>query len=450
VLGGKYRLTRALGEGSAGVVLEAVHVTSGRRFAVKALHKQAEATVEQRSRLMREARAYGAIAHPNVIEIYDVDETEDGAPYLVMELCEGRTLEKLIEQRGALLEKQALRIAWQIASALEAAHAVSVLHRDLKPANVFLHREATGESTAKLLDFGLSKHTRREETFQTRAGATLGSPAYMSPEQMRSESAIDARADLWSFGAVLFEMLTGTRAFRGTSLPEVVMAVTAGPIPRVAERAPDADPRLDALVAACLERDVDKRVQSATALLALLEPMLERSNVRPARALVPSQAIWGTPSSPSEPPLSQSAPRRSAPPQRALPAESAFADPRSRGDSAFADPRSRGDSAFADPRSRGDSAFADPMGELPTRIATIPPGARTSAPPAPVNVVPNLENKANSIEALRSNPPPAPAPNAGTGTGRDLDKRTLSAMLGFALLVTMAAFVLATLILRRC
>jgi eukaryotic-like serine/threonine-protein kinase len=269
LIAAKYRLHRLVGQGAMGVVWAAVNERTEREVALKLINGQNE---ELRRRLLREARACGRLDHRNIIEIYDVGETEEGDPFLVMPLLTGETLAERLARDGLLPPAMAARIAADIASGLSAAHAAGIVHRDLKPANVFLHREAGGEEAfvVKVLDFGVSKML--SEAAGTLAGGAVGSPLYMSPEQARGEPDVDHRTDLWATGVVLFEMLTGTRPFHGDTMFTVVAQILGGPIPSVVERAPHVDPALGEIVARCLERQTDRRVGSAAELAVLLHP----------------------------------------------------------------------------------------------------------------------------------------------------------------------------------
>ncbi|UQA63147.1 serine/threonine-protein kinase [Polyangium aurulentum] len=266
-IGGKYRLLRQLGTGAMGVVWEAVNEATSRRVAVKLISQKSE---DLRYRLLREARACGAIAHRNVIEIYDVGETSDGDPFLVMQLLHGETLAELLERQQRIAPATAALIGRDIARALAAAHAASIIHRDLKPANVILHQEPGAEAkVVKVLDFGVAKNLVAEDEMVTMAGGAIGSPAYMSPEQIRAEGELDARTDIWSLGVVLFEMLTGARAFQGSG-QQPMAQVMVGAIPRVSQLAPHVDPALDEIVSRCMTRELERRIGSAEELATLL------------------------------------------------------------------------------------------------------------------------------------------------------------------------------------
>ena len=298
----KYRLERVLGVGGMGKVWAAINEGNGRPVAIKLMHalppKFRDRTL--RERMLREARAGGALQHKNIVDVYDVGETESGDPFLVMERLSGETLADLIQRKKRLPPEQAASIALSIAAALRVAHAKGIVHRDLKPANVFLHRDADGDgATVKVLDFGASKHLR--EASATAVGSILGSPAYMSPEQASSDPNIDARADLWSLGVVIFEMVAGRRPFLAETTYAVIGQVIAGPIPSVGECVDGVRPELVEIIARCLTRDVDARVQSAEALIELLGSCLDDRLPSP-RESSPSRPLSKAPAEPEPPP----------------------------------------------------------------------------------------------------------------------------------------------------
>ncbi|MFO0592732.1 MAG: serine/threonine-protein kinase [Polyangiaceae bacterium] len=265
----KYLLVRTIGRGGMGAVWAAKNVRTEREVALKLITDE---NADYRARLLREARACGRITHRNVIEIYDVGETASGTPFLVMPLLDGEPLSRKLRRERVLQPAIAAQIATEIARALSAAHASGIVHRDLKPANVFLHHEpGAGSLVVKVLDFGISKVVETDSTTTT-TGTILGSPAYMSPEQAKGERYVDHRADLWSLGVTLFEMLAGRRPFQGESMFTVVAAVLDGPMPRLQDFAPHVEPGLADVVARCMERDLSRRVQSADEIDYLLRP----------------------------------------------------------------------------------------------------------------------------------------------------------------------------------
>jgi serine/threonine protein kinase len=281
ILGSKYKLIQRLGKGGMGVVWEATNEHTGRKVALKLI---LDPTEDLRVRLRREARALGTLNHPNIIEVYDVSETTEGEPFLVMQFLPGQTLGEMLSKKRRIEPPElAARIGRDIASALEAAHSAHIIHRDLKPANIFLRQDsATDESsfTVKVLDFGVSKFLSGDEGPATMTGMGPGSPAYMSPEQLRFDKGLDHRTDIWSLGVVLYEMLTGTRPFTSKTTDDLRTEVLTAPIPSVLSRVRSVPPALDAIVMRCLERDRNQRVPDATSLVKALEAITQASAAR--------------------------------------------------------------------------------------------------------------------------------------------------------------------------
>jgi eukaryotic-like serine/threonine-protein kinase len=246
VIDSKYRLLRKLGVGGMGAVYEAEHAQVGRRVAVKLLHKIAiEGDTKSVSRLQREARLAGSLDSPHITQVLDVGiDPSTAAPYLVLEYLEGLDLEQTLRRTGRLPVSLALRVAAQMCLGLRRAHEAGIVHRDVKPANVFL-AQREGDVVVKLLDFGIAKPTGEElakldQSALTTTGAMIGSPLYMSPEQARGLKTIDARADVWSTGVVLFTMLAGrTPNHDVTALGELILSICSVASPSVRDFAPE-------------------------------------------------------------------------------------------------------------------------------------------------------------------------------------------------------------------
>ncbi len=270
---GPYKVTGTLGEGGMGVVFRARDTRLGRDVAIKVLTAVTLSDQERLSRFEQEARATGMLNHPNLLTIFDIGSAE-GTPYLVSELLEGETLRDRLS-RGALPPRRAVEAALQMASGLAAAHEKGVVHRDLKPENIFLTRDGR----LKILDFGIAKLSPGADaegpTFQvaaTEPGMVLGTVGYMSPEQVRGE-VVDARSDIFAFGAILYEILSGLRAFkRGSSIETLSAILKEEPIDLL-ESHPNIPPALDRLVRRCLEKDRSQRFQSAKDLAFNLETL---------------------------------------------------------------------------------------------------------------------------------------------------------------------------------
>lgn len=216
VLDGKYELIRLLGEGGMGTVYEAEHRLIGRRLAVKFLHSQYVSSEEVLTRFQREAQAAAAVGHENIIEVTDMGQTPDGAPYLVMEYLDGLDVRRLLADAGILSAEQAAHIMSQALSALQAAHDAGIIHRDLKPENIYLIEKSGQRDYVKLLDFGISKFKSLEGEDAkglTQTGTVLGTPYYMSPEQARGDQNIGPKSDIYAMGVILFQMMTGRLPF---------------------------------------------------------------------------------------------------------------------------------------------------------------------------------------------------------------------------------------------
>jgi serine/threonine protein kinase len=215
VLAGKYRIVRLIGEGGMGQVYEAEHATVGRRFAVKFLRPHLASSEEALARFRREARAAGALDSEHIASVTDFDVAADGAPFLVMEYLEGRSLGQLLADEGPLPVPRAAGALLQVCRGLEAAHVAGILHRDLKPDNLFVVRRADGSERVKILDFGIAKLMHDAEPLPIQTGAAIGTPFYMAPEQARGDKALDERVDVYALGVILYELLSGEKPHPG-------------------------------------------------------------------------------------------------------------------------------------------------------------------------------------------------------------------------------------------
>ena len=277
ILAGKYRVERVLGAGGMGVVVQATHLELDERVALKFLLPDAVESVEASARFVREARAAVKIKSEHVARVVDVGRLENGAPYMVMEFLEGSDLNALIE-RGPLPIEDAIDYVIQACDAMAEAHAVGIVHRDLKPSNLFLTRRTDGSGLVKVLDFGISKVNVPDSSAAglTHTSAFMGSPYYMSPEQMRSARNVDHRSDVWSLGVILYELLAGTPPFVAPTLPDLLAAImTEAPAPLRAKR-PEVPPELEQVIVRALVKQREGRFQSVGELAAALVPLAPR------------------------------------------------------------------------------------------------------------------------------------------------------------------------------
>ena len=280
ILAGKYRVDRVLGVGGMGVVVAAHHLQLDDKVAIKFLLPAAMSNPEAVARFDREARAAVRIRSEHVARVIDVGKLENGAPYMVMEYLDGSDLSGWLAKAGRMPIDQAVDFVLQACEAIAEAHAMGIVHRDLKPANLYCIRRPDGALSIKVLDFGISKLTDAASAAMgmTRTQAIMGSPYYMSPEQMESSKAVDARADIWAIGVILYELLTGQVPFQGAAITELVLhIVTAQPMPLQPNLRPDVPPALEQVILRCLEKDRTRRFADIGELALALIPFSPRS-----------------------------------------------------------------------------------------------------------------------------------------------------------------------------
>jgi eukaryotic-like serine/threonine-protein kinase len=272
ILAGKFRIERVLGVGGMGMVVSAMHIHLDERVAIKFLLPEALMNAEAVARFGREARAAVKIRSEHVARVTDVGALETGAPSRVMELLRGQDLSALLRDHGALPVSLAVQYVLQACEALAEAHAVGIVHRDLKPANLFLTTRADGSHCIKVLDFGISKVTSvsgsGSDMGMTRTQSIMGSPLYMSPEQMASAKDVDQRSDIWAIGTVLYELVTGRVPFEAETMPQLCTLILHAEPPPPRSIRPEIPPDLEKAIARCLKKDRNQRYPNVAALAA--------------------------------------------------------------------------------------------------------------------------------------------------------------------------------------
>jgi serine/threonine-protein kinase len=283
---GNYRVTAELSRGGMGTVYVATHELIGRRAAVKVLRPELTANAELVTRFFNEAKAATAVHHPGIVEVFDFGYSKDGRAYLTMELLDGITLAARVEQRGRLTELEVAQLARGIAGALAAAHQAGIVHRDLKPDNVFLvaDPDVPGGERPKLLDFGIAKLVDpvglSPDHRATVTGALMGTPLYMAPEQARAAGEIDARADLYSLGCMMYEMLVGEPPFVAVGPGEIIALQLFGKVQPPSARLDRISREMEQLVMRLLEKEPDDRYATAHDVIDAIDRTLGSMSVR--------------------------------------------------------------------------------------------------------------------------------------------------------------------------
>jgi serine/threonine-protein kinase len=270
LLDGKYRIDSFINAGGMGSLYRALHVMLDKTVAVKVIKSELVTSDEVVARFQREARAASNLHHPNIVSVYDLGQTPQGTLYIAMEFIDGSSLKEVLRRNGPLTPRESIDILRQVASALSSAHRKQIVHRDLKSDNLMLASE-DGQRVVKLVDFGIAK-TFDDSTQLTAAGYMLGTPSYMSPEQAAGRP-VDHRTDLYSLGVILYEMLTGKVPFGDTTLTSLLVRLATEVPPPPSARRPDGNvpPALDAVAMRCLEKDPERRFQSASEFAEALE-----------------------------------------------------------------------------------------------------------------------------------------------------------------------------------
>ncbi|MET0594874.1 MAG: serine/threonine-protein kinase, partial [Polyangiaceae bacterium] len=281
IVGGKYRIDGVLGGGAMGIVYAAHHLQLDERVALKVLRGELLAYPEAVKRFAREARAAAKIKNEHVARVFDVGEREDGTPYIVMESLEGEDLARWLASRGALRFEEAIFYVLQACEALAEAHVLGIVPRDLKPSNLFCSRRPDGALSIKVLDFGISKIAAlaappSDAGRTSGAKSVVGSPFYMSPEQMQSSHDVDHRTDIWALGVILFELLTTELPFAGESLPEVCIKVATRPPRSLRDIRPEIPEEVEATILRCLDKDPANRFENLAEFAGSLFPFANK------------------------------------------------------------------------------------------------------------------------------------------------------------------------------
>jgi eukaryotic-like serine/threonine-protein kinase len=281
VLDGKYKVESVLGRGGMAIVVGARHETLGHRVAIKLLLPEIGASPAHAERVLREAKAAAGLTSENAVRVVDIGELDSGEPYIVMERLEGQDFAQLLKERRKLSVGEAASYLIQACEAIGEAHAKGIVHRDLKPSNLFLTKRPDGSALVKLMDFGISKVVSEEgEASLTRTQDSLGTPHYMSPEQLLTARDVDARTDVWALGVILYRLLTGEHPFNGETTPALHVAIASAPAPKLRAKREDAPAELEALVLRCLVKDRNKRLGSVAEFAAALSPFADEDTRR--------------------------------------------------------------------------------------------------------------------------------------------------------------------------
>ena len=269
---GRYVITRVLGSGGMGAVYEAIHSDLKKRVALKVLHPEFAHQESVQARFLREGELASRIRHPHVVDVTDFG-IQDDLPFLVMEFLEGESLRALLSRKGTLAPQRIADIMLPVCAGVGAAHDAGVVHRDLKPDNIFLEKTKHGEIVPKVVDFGISKVTEQGQLSNlTSTGAMVGTPAYMSPEQMRTSKMIDGRTDQYALGVILYECATGAKPFDGETLFDVMSKVVAGEYTKPRTRLGTIPETFEALIVHAMKAAADERFESVRTLGRALLP----------------------------------------------------------------------------------------------------------------------------------------------------------------------------------
>jgi eukaryotic-like serine/threonine-protein kinase len=287
IVADRYRVGHVIGAGGMGIVYKAQHVELGTSVAIKVIRPDIAQNSSLWRRFAREARALAALHNKNVVRVHDAGTLPSGLRYLVMELLDGTDLRRLLLDRGSLPIAEAVDYALQVCSALGDAHRLNIIHRDIKPENIFLAHFRVCEPTIKLLDFGVARFLDDKGQL-TVPGRGVGSPRYLSPEQLLNPGSVAQGSDIWGVGLLLYELISGRSPFHGMNTAQICLSICQGSFPSITTLRPDLPPALCAAVMHCLEPDPKRRFQSADELSAALEPFSGRHVRSPKTPIPPS------------------------------------------------------------------------------------------------------------------------------------------------------------------
>lgn len=419
ILANKFQIEKVLGQGGMGVVVAARHLQLEQKVALKFLLPEAAQHGDTVQRFLREARAAVKLRSEHVAKVLDVGTLDTGSPYIVMEFLQGDDLSTHLERQGPLPIEEAIDYVMQACEGLADAHKAGIIHRDLKPANLFLTTRSDGSPCVKILDFGISKLNEGIDKGITKTTEIMGSPQYMSPEQLRAARLTDARSDIWALGVILFQLLTGQMPFERETLPELFTAIVLDTPPSPRSLRNDLPDGLALIMLRCLEKDPAHRYQSVAELAAALAPFgpghASASAERVSRILGPSPVSLSAPV-PSVPPRTTEAAQTSVDPViHGLPVATAPSDaepPRKK------TPLFLGLGALLTVGVVGFFLTRDPPAKPPETTATAvtaastPPASTASSPSAATvaSVVPPVASAVPSASAAASasSPPAAP------------------------------------------
>jgi len=403
----KYEIVTVLGEGAMGIVFLARHLKLDERVAIKILKPDVVRTSPTLvQRFLREARAAISIQSAHVVRVMDVGTLSTGAPFMVMEYLEGRDLQTLLAEKGTLSVRDAASYVMQACDAMGEAHARGIVHRDLKPANLFLTRRFDGTPWIKVLDFGISKTVSRDtvdpEVSLTQTAAILGSPAYMSPEQVRNAKTVDGRADIWSLGVILYKLLAGASPFEGGTFSSLCAAIVADEPTPIRDTRTDVPAELEAIVLRCLAKKADARFQRVEDLAAALRPFAEGAVVEEPPAPDTQRGMIEPTIDGAQPAATVDAPRRSRAPILVALAAAALIG-----------------GVIVVQRTSGPPEPAPTVAPTPSVVVTPPPptvAEQPTATPQPPKIEPPAASTTSAAPtakpAIKSGPKPAPSPSA--------------------------------------